>query len=157
MITPYSNIISVTTLMLPIIKAYPVPNGEKPYIGLIITTPNLTAFITSNTLNTLKKHLGEPIEFDVTFPELPYMKLPITFEQFKSDPLKALFFAALVAMTALYVDSRNQMAKATEVCEKRLQMCEAKLDKLTKQLKTQDSLCSALVTEITIYKSLGKI
>jgi hypothetical protein len=23
------------------------------------------------------------------------MKLPITFEQFKSDPLKALFFAAL--------------------------------------------------------------
>jgi hypothetical protein len=68
-----------------------------------------------------------------------------------------LFFAALVAMTALYVDSRNQMAKATEVCEKRLQMCEAKLDKLTKQLKTQDSLCSALVTEITIYKSLGKI
>ena len=85
------------------------------------------------------------------------MKLPITFEQFKSDRLKALFFAALVAMTALYVDSRNQMAKATEVCEKRLQMCEAKLDKLTKQLKTQDSLCSALVTEITIYKSLGKI
>ena len=85
------------------------------------------------------------------------MKLPITFEQFKSDPLKALFFAALVAMTALYVDSRNQMAKATEVCEKRLQMCEAKLDKLTHQLKTQDSLCSALVTEITIYKTLGKI
>jgi septal ring factor EnvC (AmiA/AmiB activator) len=86
------------------------------------------------------------------------MKLPITFEQFKSDPLKALFFAALVAMTALYVDSRKaQMAKATEVCEKRLQMCEAKLDKLTKQLKTQDSLCSALVTEITIYKTLGKI
>jgi hypothetical protein len=40
------------------------------------------------------------------------MKLPITFEQFKSDPLKALFFAALVAMTALYVDSRNQMAKS---------------------------------------------
>jgi hypothetical protein len=37
------------------------------------------------------------------------------------------------------------------------QMCEAKLDKLTHQLKTQDSLCSALVTEITIYKSLGKI
>jgi peptidoglycan hydrolase CwlO-like protein len=68
-----------------------------------------------------------------------------------------MFFAALVAMTALYVDSRNQMEKATEVCEKRLQMCEAKLDKLNKQLKTQDSLCSALVTEITIYKSLGKI
>ena len=85
------------------------------------------------------------------------MKFPISFEQFKSDPLKALFFVALLAMTGLYIDSRNQMEKATEVCEKRLQMCEAKLDKLSKALKTQDSLCSALITEIKIYKNLGKI
>jgi hypothetical protein len=85
------------------------------------------------------------------------MKFPIDFEQFKSDPLKALFFVALVAMSALYVDSRNQMAKATKVCEKRLTMCEAELRKMSTMLKTQDSLCSALITEIKIYKSLGKI
>jgi hypothetical protein len=85
------------------------------------------------------------------------MKLPVTFEQFKSDPLKALFFVALVAMSALYIDSRNQMAKATRVCEKRLTMCETELRKMSKMLKTQDSLCSALVTEIKIYKALGKI
>jgi hypothetical protein len=28
---------------------------------------------------------------------------------------------------------------------------------MSKMLKTQDSLCSALITEISIYKNLGKI
>jgi hypothetical protein len=89
------------------------------------------------------------------------MKFPISFEQFKSDPLKALLLiSALVAMSALYVDSRrgsNGKGNKPKYAKKRLLLCEAKLDKLTKQLKTQDSLCSALVTEITIYKNLGKI
>jgi hypothetical protein len=123
--------------------------ANKWVVGLtVLNDPNFAEI--HDQLNELERIEYTPISARI-------MKLPITFEQFKSDPLKALFFAALVAMTALYVDSRNQMAKATEVCEKRLQMCEAKLDKLTKQLKTQDSLCSALVTEITIYKNLGKI
>jgi hypothetical protein len=85
------------------------------------------------------------------------MKFPISFEQFKSDPLKALLLISFSAMSVLYYRAEAQSKEINQRCEKRLQMCEAKLDKLTKQLKTQDSLCSALVTEITIYKNLGKI
>jgi hypothetical protein len=85
------------------------------------------------------------------------MKFPISFEQFKSDPLKALLLISFSAMSVLYYRAEAQSKEINQRCEERLQMCEAKLDKLTHQLKTQDSLCSALVTEITIYKSLGKI
>jgi hypothetical protein len=71
------------------------------------------------------------------------MKLPITFEQFKSDPSKAImFFVAWRCERVILPSRRAEQSNKRKRCEKRLQMCEAKLDKLTKQLKTQDSLCS---------------
>lgn len=85
------------------------------------------------------------------------MKLPIDFEQFKSDPLKAIMFLLLVVVSVLYIRTENQSKSINDRCETRLVECEAKLEKLSRQLKTQDSLCSALVTEITLYKKLGKI
>jgi len=85
------------------------------------------------------------------------MKLPIDFEQFKSDPSKAIMFLLLVVVSVLYYRTESQSKSINDRCEKRLLECEAKLEKLSKQLKTQDSLCSALVTEITLYKKLGKI
>jgi hypothetical protein len=85
------------------------------------------------------------------------MKLPIDFDQFKSDPLKAIMFLLLGVVSVLYYRSENQSAQINKRCEARLELCEAKLDKLSKALKTQDSLCSALITEIKIYKNLGKI
>jgi hypothetical protein len=85
------------------------------------------------------------------------MKLPITFEQFKSDPSKAIMFLLLGVVSVLYLRSENQSKQINERCEKRLTMCETELRKMSKMLKTQDSLCSALVTEIKIYKALGKI
>jgi hypothetical protein len=85
------------------------------------------------------------------------MKLPITFEQFKSDPSKAIMFLLLGVVSIMYYRAEAQAKEINERCEARLKQCEAKLEKMSAQLKTQDSLCSALVTEITIYKSLGKI
>ena len=85
------------------------------------------------------------------------MKLPVTFEQFIKDPIKGLMFLCLVAMSFLYIDARNQMKEATKVCETRLVRCETELRKMAVMLKTQDSVCSALTTEIRLYKELGKI
>ena len=81
----------------------------------------------------------------------------LTFEQFRKDPQKALMFAMIFAMTALYIRAERQAYLATAQCEERLVRCETELRKLSTMLKTQDSLCSALVTEIKIYKQLGKI
>jgi hypothetical protein len=85
------------------------------------------------------------------------MKLPITFSEFSSDPTKAIMFLLLGVVSVLYLRSENQSRQINERCEKRLTMCETELREMSKMLKTQDSLCSALVTEIKIYKSLGKI
>ena len=85
------------------------------------------------------------------------MKLPVTFEQFIKDPVKGLMFLSLAAMSFLYIDARNQMKEATKVCENRLIRCETELKKMAVMLKTQDSVCSALTTEIRLYKELGKI
>jgi len=85
------------------------------------------------------------------------MKLPITFEEFKSDPSKAIMFLLLGVVSVLYLRSENQSKEINNRCEKRLTLCETELITMSKMLKTQDSLCSALVTEIKIYKALGKI
>lgn len=85
------------------------------------------------------------------------MKLPITFEQFKSDPSKAIMFLLLLVVSVLYYRTESQSRQANTRCEERLAKCELKLEKLNSALKTQDSLCSALVTEIRLYKILGKI
>jgi hypothetical protein len=85
------------------------------------------------------------------------MKLPITFQDFRSDPSKAIMFLLLGVVSVLYLRSENQSKQINERCEKRLTMCEAELRKMSTMLKTQDSLCSALITEIKIYKTLGKI
>ena len=85
------------------------------------------------------------------------MKLPISFNQFKEDPSKAITFLLLFVVVALYARTEAQYRNANKVCEERLERCETELKAMSKMLKTQDSICSALVTEIKIYRTLGKI
>lgn len=85
------------------------------------------------------------------------MKLPITFSEFKSDPSKAIMFLLLFVVVLLYIRAEAQSKAINADCQKRLSQCEQELRKMSKSLKTQDSICSALITEIKIYKSLGKI
>ena len=85
------------------------------------------------------------------------MKLPISFEQFKKDPSKSLMFLLLFVVVALYARAESQSKTATMRCEQRLEKCETELRKMSSMLKSQDSVCSALVTEIKIYRALGKI
>jgi len=85
------------------------------------------------------------------------MKLPLSFEQFKSDPTKAIMFLLLGVVSVLYYRAEGQSAEINERCERRLALCENELRKMSRSLKTQDSICSALITEIKIYRELGKI
>ena len=85
------------------------------------------------------------------------MKLPVSFEQFSKDPTKGLLFLLLFVVMALYARAERQAKYANRLCEERLERCETELRKMSSMLKTQDSICSALVTEIKIYKQLGKI
>lgn len=85
------------------------------------------------------------------------MKLPINFDEFKNDPSKAIMYLLLFVVLALYVRSESQSREITKNCQLRLAQCEQELRRMSQSLKTQDSICSALITEIKIYKELGKI
>lgn len=85
------------------------------------------------------------------------MKFPINFNEFKSDPTKAIMFLLLFVVLGLYIRSESQSKQINADCQRRLSQCEMELRKMSKSLKTQDSICSALITEIKIYKQLGKI
>lgn len=85
------------------------------------------------------------------------MKFPINFNEFKSDPTKAIMFLLLFVVLGLYMRSESQSKQINADCQRRLLQCEMELRKMSKSLKTQDSICSALITEIKIYKQLGKI
>jgi hypothetical protein len=45
------------------------------------------------------------------------MKFPISFEQFKSDPLKALLLISFSAMSVLYYRAEAQSKEINERCE----------------------------------------
>lgn len=85
------------------------------------------------------------------------MKLPINFDQFRQDPSKAIMFLLLFVVVSLYYRAEKQSKFATIQCEERLNKCEKDLKKMSTMLKSQDSLCSSLITEIKIYRELGKI
>jgi len=63
----------------------------------------------------------------------------LSFEQFRKEPQKALMYAMIFAMTALYIRAERQSYVATAQCEKRLVKCEMQLAKMSAMLKTQDS------------------
>jgi hypothetical protein len=50
------------------------------------------------------------------------MKLPIDFEQFKSDPTKAITFLMLVVVSVLYYRAERQSKAINDLCEKRLEL-----------------------------------
>lgn len=85
------------------------------------------------------------------------MKLPINFDQFRQDPSKAIMFLLLFVVASLYYRAEKQSKFTTMQCEQRLNRCEKELRTMSAMLKSQDSLCSALITEIKIYRELGKI
>jgi hypothetical protein len=56
------------------------------------------------------------------------MKLPITFEQFKSDPSKAIMFLLLGVVSVMYYRAEAQSKEINERCEAASsKQCEAKL------------------------------
>jgi hypothetical protein len=85
------------------------------------------------------------------------MKLPITFEQFRKNPIAAVTFLMFVVVSYLYIDQRNTTQEIiTELRLERAVQAE-KIDKLTLQLRKTDSALAVAVTELRILSQLKKI
>jgi hypothetical protein len=85
------------------------------------------------------------------------MKLPISFEQFKSNPIAAVTFTMLLAVGYLYIDLRSGYKEQIEKANAKIEMLDVKIDKLTYALKRSDSCLASTMTEIRIMQTMKKI
>ena len=58
------------------------------------------------------------------------MALPVSFEQFAKDPLKAIMFLVVCAVGYLYVDNKMNLNTQIEKCDKNVQELNVKTDVL---------------------------
>jgi hypothetical protein len=85
------------------------------------------------------------------------MKLPISFEQFKSNPIAAVAFTMLLTVGYLYIDLRATDKEQIEKANAKIDILDIKIDKLTYALKRSDSCLASTMTEIRIMQTMKKI
>jgi hypothetical protein len=67
------------------------------------------------------------------------MTLPVSFEQFAKDPLKAIMFLVVCAVGYLYVDNKMNLTSQIEKCDKNVEQVYKKVDSLEERLRKSDS------------------
>ena len=85
------------------------------------------------------------------------MKLPISFSEFKSNPIAAVAFCMLVVVGYLYVDLRSGYTDQIDKANKKIDALEVKIDKMAYALKKSDSALSAAITELRIINTVKKL
>lgn len=92
------------------------------------------------------------------------MKLPITFKEFSSDPVKGLLFIVILAVGYLYFDNKssykNQMDEYKiqyNECGSKVIDLEKKLDERTERLRRADSVMAISVARLEVLNDINKI
>lgn len=85
------------------------------------------------------------------------MKLPVTFEQFAKDPVKAVTFCMLVVVAYLWYDNKTNYQSQIDHHQTKIESLEKKVDKCLLQLKKSDSALAAASTKLEVLSALGKI
>jgi len=83
--------------------------------------------------------------------------LPVSFEQFRKNPIAAVSFCMLVAVGYLYLDLRSGYKEQIEKANQKIEVLDAKIDKLSYALKKSDSALAAAITEIRIMNTMKKL
>ena len=83
--------------------------------------------------------------------------LPVSFDQFKKNPIAAVAFCMLVAVSYLYVDLRSGYKEQIEKSNHKIDQLDIKIDRLTYALKRSDSALASAITEIRIMNTMKKL
>ena len=67
------------------------------------------------------------------------MKLPVSFDQFQKNPVAALAFILMVAISYLYIDQKMTSGETDERCQTRVSQLEVKVDKYVEHIRRLDS------------------
>ena len=83
--------------------------------------------------------------------------IPVSFEQFKKNPIAAVAFCMLLAVSYLYVDLRSGYKEQIEKSNQKIDALDLKIDRLSYVLKKSDSALAAAITEIRIMNTMRKL
>jgi hypothetical protein len=83
--------------------------------------------------------------------------LPVSFDQFRKNPVAAVAFCMLLAVSYLYMDLRANNQTQIDECRKEMAVMRAEQKQAYKMLKTADSALSAAITELRIINSMKKL
>jgi hypothetical protein len=93
----------------------------------------------------------------MTAPKVKPNALPVSFDQFRKNPVAAVAFCMLLAVSYLYMDLRSGNQKQIDECRKEITVMRAEQKQAYRALKTADSALSAAITEIRLINSMKKI
>lgn len=83
--------------------------------------------------------------------------MPVSYKEFKKDPVKALLFITLSAIGYLYIDNKMNYQDQVETCQERTVELEDKVDKLTYRMMKSDSSLAVAATKLKVLAQLNKI
>ena len=93
----------------------------------------------------------------MTAPKKTPNALPVSFEQFKKNPVAAVAFCMLLAVSYLYMDLRASNQTQIDECKKEIVALRAEQKQAYKMLKTADSALSAAIPELRIINTKKKL
>jgi hypothetical protein len=82
---------------------------------------------------------------------------PVTFDQFKKNPIAAVAFCMLVAVSYLYYDVKTGYADQIRISNEKMNNLELKIDRMNYALKKSDSALAAAITELRIINTVKKL
>ena len=83
--------------------------------------------------------------------------LPISFQDFKSNPVAGVAFCMLLAVSYLYYDVKTGYGDQIEKSNQKIEALELKVDKMGYALKKSDSALAAAITELRIINTVKKL
>ena len=83
--------------------------------------------------------------------------LPISFSDFKNNPVAGVAFCMLLAVSYLYYDVKTGYGDQIEKSNQKIDALEIKVDKMAYALKKSDSALAAAITELRIINTVKKL
>jgi hypothetical protein len=83
--------------------------------------------------------------------------LPVNFSEFRKNPVAAVAFCMLLAVSYLYMDLRSGYKEQIEKSNQKIDALDLKIDRLSYALKKSDSALAAAITEIRIMNTMKKL
>lgn len=93
----------------------------------------------------------------MTAPKVKPNPLPISFAEFKRNPVAGVAFCMLVAVSYLYYDGKTSYLGQIEKSNQKIDALEIKVDRMGAVLKKSDSALSAAITELRIINTVKKL